>query len=343
MQSRRRTTLILGDAVEQMQRLPTGCVDLVLTSPPYNLASATGINPGGGWQVPLLQTGYPAAADNLPRATYVRWQQRVLRECWRLLSARGAIFYIHKPRVQGRLVDTPLDLNPGLPVRQIIIWNRVHRFNCAPGHFASAHEWIVIFAKPGFLLRDQSASQIGDVWTFKPDWQNPHPAPFPLDLARRVLETTPDGTVLDPFLGSGTTGVAAAELGRSFIGIEKDPEFLEMAKKRISITAGRRTVQVRTLGLASGAEGGLDQPKKTKMVSKATARQRNRVGRGQQAGTEPALRTITFRCPPALHEALRRLAFADRTSIQQIVEDAVSNHLARHHLADAPAPLLAAE
>jgi modification methylase len=343
MRSRRRTTLLLGDALEQMQRLPSASVDLVLTSPPYNLASATCINPGGGWQTPLLQTGYPAAADNLPRATYVRWQHAVLRECWRLLSPRGAVFYVHKPRVQGGLLDTPLDLNPGLPLRQIVIWHRVHRFNCGPGHYAPAHEWIVVFAKPGFVLRDQSASQIGDVWTIQPDWGNAHPAPFPLELARRVLETTPDGTVLDCFLGSGTTGVAAAELARPFIGIEKDPEFLEMAKKRIALTAGRRTVQVRTLSPIRDAGAAPVQPARTKNPLKPATRQKDRTKRGPGTGEDVPLRTITFRCPPALHEALRRLAFVDRTSIQQIIEDAVADHLARRDLAEPRTPLLAAE
>ena len=62
----------------------------------------------------------------------------------------------------------------------------------------------------------------------------PHPCPKPLEFIRRIIErVTISGTVLDPFMGSGTTGVAALNLGRKFIGIEKDPEYFEIACKRI--------------------------------------------------------------------------------------------------------------
>jgi site-specific DNA-methyltransferase (adenine-specific) len=62
---------------------------------------------------------------------------------------------------------------------------------------------------------------------------NDHPAPFPLELPKRALETTTADVILDPFMGSGTTGVACAILGRKFIGIELEEKYCEQAVKRI--------------------------------------------------------------------------------------------------------------
>jgi modification methylase len=309
----RRTTLLLGDAIEQMSRLPTGSVDLVLTSPPYNLGEENRPK-GGAWDRPRLSRGYGSACDNLPFDTYVRWQRQVLSECWRLLTPRGAIFYVHKPRVLDRRLVTPLDLNPELPLRQIIVWNRGGGLNCGLGHYAPAHEWVCVFAKPGFRLRDQAASAVGDVWNISPERGNEHPAPFPLLLAQRVLETTPPGVVLDCFMGSGTTGVAAVQLQREFIGIEKDATYMALAKKRITAakSKGARNPRVLSLVADSSAMSGRKQPE---MLNRKASSQ-----------------SVTFRCPPEMHEALRTLAFARRISIQRLLEQAVAEHLSRQHV-----------
>jgi modification methylase len=166
-------------------------------------------------------------------ADYTIWQQTVLHACWRLLSDTGAIYYNHKPRVQNGLLTTPLDLNPGLPVRQIIIWKRDGGINFSPSFYLPSHEWIVIFAKPGFRLRDKEASGAKDVWEVAQERNNDHPAPFPVALPRIALTTTRAKTVLDPFMGSGSTGVAAVETGCDFIGIELDAGYFAMAKTRI--------------------------------------------------------------------------------------------------------------
>ncbi len=81
-----------------------------------------------------------------------------------------------------------------------------------------------------------NVSGLGDVWQMKPE-RSDHPAPFPLDLPAKVLEATAGGTVLDPFMGSGTTGVAALRAGRPFVGIEIEPKFFDMACRRIEAEA----------------------------------------------------------------------------------------------------------
>jgi site-specific DNA-methyltransferase (adenine-specific) len=241
-------TLYHGDSREILPQLPAGSVDLVLTSPPYNLGTTVGergaslkargsnakwpasVGPGG------LGEGYGTHDDAMPFEEYVAWQRRVLLDCWRLLSERGAIYYNHKSRFLNGECITPLSYNPGLPLRQVVIWDRAGGFNWTPVSYKPTDEWLVILARPAFRLRDRAASGVGTVWRIPPECGTPHPAPFPLGLAFRVLETTPAGTVLDPFAGWGTTLVAAKRLGRSAIGIELEERFCEMAAERIEGT-----------------------------------------------------------------------------------------------------------
>jgi modification methylase len=241
-------TLYLGDCREVLPTLPA--VDAVITSPPYNLGNTTGggfplghydASKGmaarggqGKWGGGELRDGYGAHDDAMPHNKYVEWQKEILRLCWAQLSPTGAIFYNHKPRVLGGLVVTPLAYNPDLPVRQIIIWARSGGMNFSPAFYLPTHEWIVILAKPDFRLRDKAASGVGDVWRIhQNDGGNEHPAPFPLQLPAQILETTPAEVVCDPFMGSGTTGVACAQHNRQFIGIELEPRFFDMACRRI--------------------------------------------------------------------------------------------------------------
>lgn len=230
--------LHLGDCLEVMKTLPSESVDLIFTSPPYNLGVTTGggfSNKGANkWQSAALKDGYASHDDAMAYPDYVEWQKNILRECWRLLTPTGAIYYNHKPRVQAGLLQTPLDLNPGLPVRQIVIWKRAGGLNFSPSFYLPTHEWVVIFAKPGFRLRDRSASGAKDVWEVNQDMNNKHPAPFPVALPKIAIETTTAKVIMDPFMGSGTTGVAAQQCGRDFIGIELDPGYYEMAKNRLA-------------------------------------------------------------------------------------------------------------
>jgi site-specific DNA-methyltransferase (adenine-specific) len=157
-----------------------------------------------------------------------------LRDCWRLLSETGAIFYNHKPRVQGGVLWTPLALNPGLPVRQIIVWARAGGINFSPSFYCPTHEWIVVFARAAWRLRSKGASGVGDVWSIPQEPNPDHPAPFPEALPLRAIETVDAPRVLDPFAGSGTTLVAAKRLHRQAIGIEISERYCEIAARRLS-------------------------------------------------------------------------------------------------------------
>ena len=199
-------------------------IDIVICSPPYNMGLVPGgggrgmYRPGASNKAGRFRDGYDDHADAMPQAEYDTWQRVCLAEMWRI--ARWAVFYNHRPRVEhGRLRD-PLSgdygLSPtaGRPVlRQRIIWDRGTGIDVNLRQFCTRGEYILMFAKPMFELVSHAASGMGDVWRLGMDHDNDHPAPFPLSLPARIIEATGARTVLDPFLGSGTTLRAAQNAG----------------------------------------------------------------------------------------------------------------------------------
>lgn len=229
--------IVCGDALEIMRSMTDCSVDLVITSPPYNLKNSTGNGMkdgrGGKWKNARLINGYQTHHDNMPHDKYVDWQRTCLSEMLRLIKEDGAIFYNHKWRVQAGLLQDRQDIVAGFPVRQIIIWKRKGGINFNPGYFLPTYEVIYLIAKPKFRLAAK-ANRYGDVWEFMQEMGNPHPAPFPLHLIERIISSTQANLILDPFVGSGTTAQAAQNLGRHFIGIDVSSEYCEMAQKRLA-------------------------------------------------------------------------------------------------------------
>ena len=230
-----------GDCIELMDKMPAGSVELVVTSPPYNLRNSTGNGMkdgrGGKWEKAQLINGYETHEDNMPHEEYVEWQKKCLRSMMRLLPETGAIFYNHKWRVQGGLWQDRHDIVSEFPVRQIIIWKRAGGINFNPGYFLPTYEVIYLICKPEFKLAAK-ANAIGDVWEIPQDSNNPHPAPFPVELAQRCIESTTAKIVLDPFIGSGTTAIAAEGCGREWIGMDISKEYCKLANERIRAAKG---------------------------------------------------------------------------------------------------------
>lgn len=229
-------TITVGDSLTHMRNLPTASIDLIVTSPPYNLRNSTSKSWDTGksakWAAASIKTGYAAHNDDMPHHEYVQWQRNILTEGMRTLTDTGAIFYNHKWRVQKGVLQDRADIVDGFPVRQIIIWKRQGGFNFNPGYFLPTYEVIYLIAKPAFKLAPK-ASGLGDVWEIGQERNNPHPAPYPLELAERIIGATTAQVILDPFMGSGTTAVAARKLGRDFIGLEISQEYADMAQERL--------------------------------------------------------------------------------------------------------------
>ncbi|MBQ7155080.1 MAG: site-specific DNA-methyltransferase [Synergistaceae bacterium] len=232
-----RNSIICGDAVQEMRKLPDESIDLVVTSPPYNLKNSTGNGMkdgrGGKWSNAALIGGYSTYDDNMPYDEYVQWQRECLTEMMRVIHEDGAVFYNHKWRVQDGLIQDRHEIVEGFPVRQIIIWKRKGGINFNPGYFLPTYEVIYLIAKPGFRLV-KGANALGDVWEFPQEMKNKHPAPFPVALVERIISSTTARIILDPFMGSGSTAVAAKKLGRDFVGIEISREYCEMSRERLT-------------------------------------------------------------------------------------------------------------
>lgn len=225
-----------GDCIKLMNRLPVGSIGVIVTSPPYNLKNSTGNGMkdgrGGKWPQAELINGYSDHSDDMPYPEYVEWQRNCLDAMMRVLREDGAIFYNHKWRVQGGLLQDRHEIISGFPVRQIIIWQRSGGINFNPGYFLPTYETIYLIAKPGFRLAPK-ANALGDVWQIPQESQNPHPAPFPVELAQRCVESTTAQIVLDPFLGSGTTAIAAEACERKWVGLEISKDYCKVARDRI--------------------------------------------------------------------------------------------------------------
>ncbi|MDE0119943.1 MAG: site-specific DNA-methyltransferase [Bdellovibrionales bacterium] len=227
---------LCGDAVQILKKIPNESLDLAITSPPYNIKNSTGNGlkdgRGGKWASAALIEGYATYNDNMPHKKYVKWQREVLTEIMRILKPTGAFFYNHKWRVQAGLIQDRQDIVQGFPVRQIIIWQRAGGINFNKGYFLPTYEVIYMIAKRGFKLAPK-ANAVGDIWTFPQEMNNKHPAAFPIALIDRIISSTTAKTVIDPFMGSGTTALSAKKLKIDFIGIDIAKEYCKLAKERL--------------------------------------------------------------------------------------------------------------
>lgn len=219
-----------------MRDISDGSIDLVVTSPPYNLKNSSGNGMkdgrGGKWCNASLLNGYASHSDDMPHDKYVEWQRKCLMEMMRLIPENGAIFYNHKWRVQNGLLQDRNDIVSGFPVRQIIIWQRAGGINFNKGYFLPTYEVIYLIAKKNFTLAPK-ANAYGDVWKINQEHNNPHPAPFPVELVQRIIESTTAQSVLDPFGGSGTTAIACINTNRKYICMEKDETYYNLMCERV--------------------------------------------------------------------------------------------------------------
>lgn len=222
------------DCLEGMKEMDDNSVDLIVTSPPYNKHIKTGRKGNGGaWKRDI---DYGTYVDDLDEDEYQKWQIDVIRECLRIIKKDGSILYNHKYRFDKNRIISPESWLLNFNIRQVIIWNRGSSPMVDPVRFMPTIEqiyWItkdrcpVYITKEGFLMKD--------VWRFNADFNNSHPAPFPIELPLRCIRACcPDnGIVLDPFMGSGTVAEACKKLNRNFIGFEINPEYCKIAEERL--------------------------------------------------------------------------------------------------------------
>lgn len=209
--------LMQGDCLELMKGIQDGSVDLVLTDPPY------GMN---------FQSNYRAKKySKIENDTCLDWLDAFLQECWRVLKPNSAIYlfcFWHKVDIFKKAVEKRFK------IKNIIIWEKNNTsMGDLKGSYAPKYE-MVIFAHKG--RRVLNGFRYPDVLTAKRTGNKLHPTQKPIELLEIFVNSSSnDGeTVLDPFMGSGSTGVACVNTGRNFIGIELDPIYFQTAQERIN-------------------------------------------------------------------------------------------------------------
>lgn len=227
--------LIYGDTLTTLKALPSASVDMGVTSPPYNKGGTA------GWLVKDVE--YLGVPDKMSEERYQRSQVNVLNELFRIIKPGGSFFYNHKLRWDKGNMIHPMDWlrETDWTVRQEIVWDRSIAANIRGWRFWQTEERIYWLYKPvdgkktGKELLSKHAL-LTSVWRFTPERDNDHPAPFPLTLPYRAIYSIMDetaGTVIDPYVGSGTTGVAAKLLGHDFIGIDACEKYLHDTEERM--------------------------------------------------------------------------------------------------------------
>lgn len=218
--------VIQGDALEVLKTFPPECIDLTITSPPYNLGNNhhTGNN------------RHSAYSDDLPEYDYQLYQINVLNELYRVTSPTGSLFYNHKNRIKNGRVITPYEwlLKSAWVLKQEIVWfNGSQNFDKC--RFYPMTERIFWLAKSTETKLINTVNK-HDLWQITPvGIEGKHTRAFPEELVENILKCFPDAKlILDPFCGSGTTLYVAKNLKRHYIGIDISTEYVELEKERVA-------------------------------------------------------------------------------------------------------------
>ena len=216
------------DVLEGLAKLDNESVDLIITSPPYNLGNDH-------------HTGnkrHKSYEDNIPEKEYQEWQIKVLNECFRVLKKEGSMIYNHKNRIKKGEQITPYQwlLKTNFVIKQEIVWiNRSQNFDKI--RFYPWTERLYWLTKDRMTKLSNMLNK-NDVFDWN-EWKQvgtskKHTRAFPLKMVKDLIKVFPDAKIiLDPFMGSGTTAVAAKEVGKEFIGFEVKEEFVKLAEDRL--------------------------------------------------------------------------------------------------------------
>lgn len=241
-----RNKIYCCDVMDGMKKLDDESIDLIITSPPYNLAGYRGhvVNESSSHNIwhKNIKYGGDVNIDNMPEEDYENWQIEFLNECFRVLKKDGSMFYNHKVRVKKNKISFPLEWidKSKFITRQIIVWDRSSSMNMDKCRYIPSTEyifWLIKDRKNPRFKRADNVQFIAEVWKFAPDKNNDHPAPFPITLPDNIIPSVAQGErilVLDPFMGSGTVAMSAIKNGCDYIGFDKIQEYVDMAEKNLA-------------------------------------------------------------------------------------------------------------
>ena len=249
----KKNSITQGDSLELLKKIPDKSIDLVFADPPYNLQlKDTLYRPD--------QTTVEAVTNDWDKFdTYQAYDEFCLiwlKECKRVLKDGGALWVIGSYHNILRLGTSIQNL--GFWILNDIIWHKTNPMpNFRGTRFTNAHEtllWCTTSRKAKYTFNYQNLKELNEGKQMRSDWHIPicagkerlrednnqrsHPTQKPEALLYRIMvsSTNTGDTVLDPFLGSGTTAVMAKKLQRNFIGLEQDQDYINLAKKRLKNT-----------------------------------------------------------------------------------------------------------
>ena len=253
-----QTNIIYLKSSESMCEVPDESVDLIVTSPPYNIDIQYGNKTAKGKVTTSKAVKY---SDNMAESEYRELLRSVFNECKRVLKKNGSIWINIKNRYNNGEIITPFWIQEyfsEFTLKNLIVWN-FDWGGSTNKRFAPRYEFVFWFTKDKndytFNLSDVSIPAVN----YRPDryktqlknpsdvWKIPmvsgnflertgHPAQYPEKLIERIIlaGTNKGEVVLDPFMGSGTTAVVAKKLGRQYIGYEIVPDYIEMSNVRLA-------------------------------------------------------------------------------------------------------------
>lgn len=225
------------DCLDWMRQQPDNSIDTILTSPPYNLTGFRNCKlvRKGVWNTAGIT--YNNFNDDLPEEVYQQQQVEVINECLRILKPNGSLFYNHKIRMWRRTASHPMSwiLRSNAVLHQEIIWDRGSTPALDKRILFPIDERVYWLCKDKPKVFKDRATHKKTIWQIKPEAANEHPAPFPIELATAclTLTTEPNDIVFDPYCGSGTTLLAAKQLGLQGIGCELDSDYCSIIHDRL--------------------------------------------------------------------------------------------------------------
>jgi DNA modification methylase len=237
-----KKNIIFNKSAEKMDDLIDNCISLTVTSPPYNVGKLSD--------------------NNLSDEDYWKLMRQCFKEVYRVTESGGRLVLNvanlgRKPYIPFSNMFTDLMLDLGFLMRGEIIWQKSKGANAnfAWGSWLSAsnpvirdiHEYCLVFSKEGMskgskgkstIEKDEFMESTLSIWNINPARAKKigHPAPFPVELAERFINlySYEKDLILDPFIGSGTTALAASKLKRTYIGYEVNAEYCKLAEKRLA-------------------------------------------------------------------------------------------------------------
>lgn len=217
--------IIQGDCLEIMKTMPDKIFDIVITSPPFNLGNNH--HTGNKKHTPYN--------DQMDEEEYQNWQIKVLNELHRIVNDTGSLLYQHKNRIREGLQITPYQwlLKTDWLVKQELVWlNGSQNFDKI--RFYPVTERVYWLSKSADTKLHNIINH-NDLFRWSREGVNhDHTRAFPAIMVKELLACFPNSmSIFDPFMGSGTTLVAAKQLNRNATGIEISAEYCEIARKRL--------------------------------------------------------------------------------------------------------------